>query len=153
MKYVARLATGEPVAADSAARAKAKGLGDPQGALGTPMVTQHTYADPLVIVQNESWYAARAAARGSDAVARLVRLVTVPPRSFPEKPGAPYGAGHCNFTVSSRVGIIKVLDDWVREGTYPGAVSVAEAFGAGSGLQPDVQVPAWPAGGPGPTSP
>ncbi len=149
-RYALVLARGQRIEADPQARAKATGLGDPHGAVQTPMVTLHTLDDPLVLVQNESWYAARAASSGDGK--DLVQLVTVPPASFPEKAGAPYGAGHCNFTPDSRVGIVRVLDEWVRQGLYPGAVSVATALGPASGFVPDVRVPAWPLGGDQPTS-
>ena len=149
-RYALVLARGQRIAADAAARAKAETLGDPKGTVTTPMVTLHTVDDPLVLVQNESWYAARVSTAGDSA--HLVQLVTVPPRTFPEKTGAPYGAGHCNFTADSRVGIVTVLDDWVRHGTYPGAVSVTTALGASSGFVPDVRIPPWPLGGDQPTS-
>jgi hypothetical protein len=144
-RFALVLARGQRIEADPDARAKAGQLGDPRGTVQTPMVTMHTLDDPLVLVQNESWYAARAASSGDRK--DLVQLVTVPPATFPEKSGAPYGAGHCNFTADSRVGVVHVLDDWVRLGQYPGAVSVTAALGDASGFVPDVRIPAWPLGG------
>lgn len=149
-RFALALARGQRIEADPKARSKAAELGDPQGDVQTPMVTMHTRDDPLVLVQNESWYAARAAASGDSK--DLVQLVTVPPATFPEKTGAPYGAGHCNFTLASRVGVVRVLDDWVRLGRYPGAVSVTAALGDASGFVPDARIPAWPLGGDQPTT-
>ena len=80
------------------------------------MLTLHTADDPLVIAANESWYADRVAAAGPDAQGQLRQLITVPPATYPEKPGAPYGAGHCSFTTGSRIGVIALLDGWVRHG-------------------------------------
>lgn len=148
--YALVMARGARIAADPLARAKAETLGDPKGTISRPMLTLHTYADPLVLVQNESWYAARVAARATGAP-DLVQLVTVPPATYPQSPGAPYGAGHCNFTAQSRVGVISILDAWVRQGSYPGAVSERAALGPGSGFVPDVRIPAWPLGGDRPT--
>ena len=37
------------------------------------------------------------------ATAGLVQTYTVAPATYPESPGAPYGAGHCNFTAQSRI--------------------------------------------------
>lgn len=143
-RYALQLVQGTRIAADTTARAKAGENGDPKGNAVNPMITLHTVADPLVIVQNQSWYLARA---GADSGSRLVQLVTVPPATFAESTGAPYGAGHCNFTPESRVGLVRVLDDWVRGGTFPGAVSVTKAFGEGSGFLPNFALPAWPLGG------
>jgi len=150
-RYALAMARGKRISADPAARAKAATLGDPKGAPGTPTITLHTFADPLVIVQNESWYAARVAA-SAQGTSKLAELVTVPPATFAQSPGAPYGAGHCNFTAQSRIGVITILDDWVRRGVYPGSVSEARALGSGSGFVPDVAVPAWPLGGDRPTT-
>lgn len=147
-RYALALVRGTRITADPAARAKAADNGDPRGDAVHPMVTLHTAADPLVIVQNGSWYLARA---GAGAGSRLVQLVTVPPASFGEATGAPYGAGHCNFTPASRVGVVEVLDDWVRSGSFPGAVSVATSLGEGSGFAPGFSLPTWPLGGVQPT--
>ena len=143
-RYLRVLAEGPRVAVDPAARAAASTLGDPQGSLRRPMLTLHTLDDPLVLVQNESWYAARVAAAGSSA--ELAQLVTVPPATYPEKAGAPYGAGHCAFTDASRVGVIRLLDSWVRTGVRPSSAAARAALGPGSGVVPGTPVPPWPAG-------
>ncbi len=74
----------------------------------------------------------------------LVQLFTVAPDTFPAKPGAPYGAGHCNFTPDSRVGMIDLLDQWVRGGQAPTDAAVLEAFGADSGFDPTFEPGPWP---------
>ena len=79
------------------------------------------------------------------AGASLVQLYTAPPPTYPEKPGAPYGAGHCNFTTSSRVAVVDLMDRWVRDGVYPGSQAIATAMGLTSGYDPIYQPPAWPA--------
>ena len=48
-----------------------------------------------------------------------------PTRPRPARPTAP---GHCNFTTEQRVGVVKLLDSWVRDGTVPGSASIATYF-------------------------
>ena len=141
------MASGRRVAADATARTKAqKTGGDPQGTVQKPTITLHTAADPLVIVQNESFFKSRydAAVSGGKATRDLVQLYTVAPETYPEDPGAPYGAGHCNFTSQSRVAVIDLLTDWVQRGTYPGTAAIARAMGTESGFVADFQPGPWP---------
>lgn len=143
-KMLAQLAAGERVSADGAARAKLAATGTPDGNIKLPTLTMHTEDDPLVLVQNESVFGAEVAAsktRTSD----LVQLYTAPPATYPEKPGAPYGAGHCNFTRQSRVGVIDLMDSWIRDGVYPAAAGIAAAMGEQSGYDPAFSPGPWPA--------
>jgi pimeloyl-ACP methyl ester carboxylesterase len=138
------LQNGERVTADAGAREEFDSLGNPTGRLQDPTVTLHTTADPLVLVQNEAVFADRvadAAGRTSD----LVQLYTTPPASYSEDTGAPYGAGHCNFTTEQRVGVIDLLDAWVRDGTVPGAGSVARFFPDDESVTNVYSPPSWPA--------
>jgi hypothetical protein len=126
-ELLAKLDAGERVTADPAARAKFGTMGNPTGDLQDPTVTLHTSADPLVLVQNETVFKDRVyAAKGR--IGDLMQIYTMPPASYPEDTGAPYGAGHCNFTTSQRVGLIDLLDGWVRDGRVPGAAAVTAAF-------------------------
>jgi hypothetical protein len=77
---------------------------------------------------------------------KLVQLFTVPPADYPEDPGAPYGAGHCNFTPESRLGMVTLLDGWVRDGIYPSANRVQAVFGSASGFDALYTPGAWPEG-------
>jgi pimeloyl-ACP methyl ester carboxylesterase len=117
------LADGERVSADKAARAKANSLGNPTGAIMQPTITLHTEDDPLVLVQNENVFAARAAAHARDG--QLVQLFSGPPTTYS---AAPYGAGHCNFTKEELLGVVHLLDNWVRYGVYAGTGAVADAL-------------------------
>jgi len=143
-KLIAELAKGERVSADAAAVSAAKETGgDPSGVISDPTITLHTSADPLVIAQNQSFLLERVrSAEGQKA--DMVQLFTVPPATFPEKTGAPYGAGHCNFTPESRLGMITLLDDWVRQGVYPGAGRVEEMLGKDSGFNALYRPGPWP---------
>jgi pimeloyl-ACP methyl ester carboxylesterase len=125
----AALDDGERVEADAGARAKADGLGNPTGNIKDPTLTIHTAYDPLVLVQNERVFASRvnsAAGREADAV----QLYTVPPAKYPQNPGAPYGAGHCNFSRDEHLGVVALLDDWVRNGVYPSSARILAQFPA-----------------------
>jgi pimeloyl-ACP methyl ester carboxylesterase len=143
----AELQSGQRIPADQAAldKALAEG-GDPQGTITDPTITLHTAADPLVIVQNESFLRDRFINAQSEgkATADLLQLYTVAPATYPEDPGAPYGAGHCNFTSESRVGVINLLNTWVQQGVLPGSEAVAAAMGDDSGYQPLFVPGPWP---------
>ncbi len=139
---LATLDAGTRVAADPAARTAVEKLGDPTGVLTVPTVTLHTEDDPLVLVANETILGNRAAAAGKQAL--LAHFYIAPPTTYASSPGAPYGAGHCNFTVAQRVGLIDTLDAWVRGGPRPTPTSAASAFGLG--LDPLFVAGDWPSG-------
>lgn len=139
-RIIETLEEGQRVAADRAAvKAARKDGGEPSGEIEVPTLTLHTAADPLVGVQNQSYL--RDVSGDTD---ELIQLFTVAPDTYPSKPGAPYGAGHCSFTPDSRIGMIDLLDQWVRGGQAPSPEAVAEAFGPDSGFDPGFQPPDWP---------
>jgi hypothetical protein len=141
------MAAGQRITADPAALAKAKAEGgDPQGMIAHPTITLHTAADPLVISQNESFFAARyaAAKKAGTATGDLVQLYTVAPTTYPENPGAPYGAGHCNFTSQSQVAVVDLLTNWVQNGVFPGTSAVEAAMGPDSGFSAAWTPGPWP---------
>ena len=73
-------------------------------------------------------------------------MYTVAPATYPTTVGAPYGAGHCNFTSYSRLAVVDLMENWVRNGVYPGTAAVADAMGTASGYDPIYQPGPWPAG-------
>ncbi len=139
--YEAQLAAAPRVSSDPAARTKFERLGDTTGAIKVPTLTMHTENDPLVLVSNESVLASRARARNNSA--DLVQLYVAPPASYSTTSGAPYGAGHCVFSVKQRVGLIDTVNNWVRKGVYPVPAGVASAFGPG--LDATFTPQPWPA--------
>jgi pimeloyl-ACP methyl ester carboxylesterase len=143
-RLLTELAVASRVAADPAAREALSALGDPTGAIKDPTITLHTAADPLVIVQNETVLAERAAAN-PDRTAKLVQIYTAPPSSYDAATGAPYGAGHCNFTPASMTALVSLLDEWVREGAFPSANAIDKAFAADNGLESFFKPGEWPA--------
>ena len=144
----AAMAAGTRVTADAAAVEKALASGgDPKGDVTDPTITMHTAADPLVIAQNETFFRNRYAgqvAKGK-ATADLVQLYTTPPATYPEEPGAPFGAGHCNFTTETRVAVIGLLDKWVREGVTPSSGSALVVMPTDTtGFSPIYSPGPWP---------
>lgn len=145
-RLLAQLATAPRISADSAARTRLAATGTPTGAVQDPMITMHTAADPLVLAQNETVYQQEYRAN-KKATADLIQLFTVAPSTYPSSTGAPYGAGHCNFTPQSRIGIVALLDRWVEDGAYPAPATVQQALGANSGLSLAYNPGPWPAAG------
>lgn len=141
------LDNGQRVAADPAALAAAlERGGNPTGAVQVPTITMHTKADGLVIVQNQSFFRDRYIEQQSDGNVKggLVQIFTVAPSKYSEESGAPYGAGHCNFTQQSRLAVIDLLDTWVRGGVYPGLGAIKRDMGPDSGYNALYSPSDWP---------
>ncbi len=128
------------ITADSSARDAIDKLGDTTGALTVPTITMHTEDDPLVLVQNESVFAGRVSSQGKTG--SLVQLYIAPPKTYSETDGAPYGAGHCNFSDGQREGLITALNNWVNKGIYPTQAGLASVIG--EGLNPSFTAGPWP---------
>jgi pimeloyl-ACP methyl ester carboxylesterase len=144
-KLLAELASGTRVTADDAARTKLAATGTPVGLVLHPTLTMHTEADPLVLVQNERVFADEVQSNAK-STGDIVQIYTAPPQTYPEDVGAPYGAGHCNFTGVSRLAVVDLMQKWVRDGVYPGTQAVTAAMGTSSGYDPVYQPGPWPAG-------
>jgi pimeloyl-ACP methyl ester carboxylesterase len=146
-RFVAILDRGPRVEADPAAQAAAvERGGDPTGAVQVPTITMHTAADSLVIAQNQTFFRDRYQVQVAQGNVRggLLQLYTVAPPEYSQEAGAPYGAGHCNFTPESRIAVIELLDNWVRNGVFPGQGAVAAAMGPTSGYSPAYAPGPWP---------
>jgi hypothetical protein len=146
-RFLDTLDDGPRVAANPTARQAAiERGGNPTGDIDVPVISMHTAYD-WVIAQNETVYRNRfdRAAAVGEAKADMVQIFTVPPPEYSAEEGAPYGAGHCNFTLESRVAVIDLLDRWVREGVYPGQGAITAAMGSESGYSPAFQPGPWPA--------
>jgi hypothetical protein len=143
-ELLAQLQSGDRLDADDDARAAFAASGTPTGAIKDPTITLHTVADPLVLVQNETVFEERAA-DNPDRTGDLVQLYSVPPDTYDPGAGAPYGAGHCNFSEDERLGVITLLDQWARDGVYPALGAVDAAMGQDNGIEPNYQPPPWPA--------
>ncbi len=132
---------GKRVTAEKDARRAADRLGNPTGQLADPTLTMHTVHDPLVIVQNERVFARRVARQQDSA---LMQQLFIQPPAYAT--GAPYGAGHCNFTATQYVGVVDAIDGWVRTGSRPTATELTQLFAAQPGaLDLDYRPAAWPA--------
>lgn len=130
------------VSPNKAARAAAYRLGSPTGHLSDPTVTLHTQYDPLVILQNEAVFQDAVARSGSSAL--LHQLWVTPPASYADgspsvsSDGAPYGAGHCNFSTAQYLTVVQTLNSWVTSGSYTAPAETG-------GLRTSLSVPVWPA--------
>ena len=142
---LAELAAGPRVSADQAARDKLAATGTPTGDIRRPTLTMHTKSDPLVLAQNETVFANEVQANPK-ANGDLIQIYTVPPATYPVDVGAPYGAGHCNFTAVSKLAVVDLMQNWVRNGVYPGTAAIADAMGTASGYDPVYRPGPWPAG-------
>lgn len=132
---------GKRVAAKPSARRAAARLGNPTGDLSDPTLTMHTVYDPLVIVQNERVFAHRVARHGDSGL--LEQLFIVPPGYTT---GAPYGAGHCNFTTEQYVAVARALDRWASSGSRPSDAELGTLFAPQPGaLDLDYKPASWPA--------
>jgi hypothetical protein len=132
---------GKRVSADPEARERAGRLGNPTGRLADPTLTMHTVHDPLVIVQNEKVFAKRVARRDRAA---LLRQIYIQPPDYTS--GAPYGAGHCNFSTDQWLAAAVALSDWVDSADRPGDAELTSLFAAQPGaLDLDYTPAAWPA--------
>lgn len=142
-ELILKLEEGERVSPDTAARATFDKMGNPTGRIADKTITMHTTADPLVLVQNERVFRDRVfAARGRTG--DLVQLYTLPPSTYDEEEGAPFGAGHCNFNTPQRLGVIELLDGWVREGRVPGSASIPQAFAGDEYVTQSYEPEPWP---------
>jgi hypothetical protein len=132
---------GKRVKARPVVRHRANKLGNPTGVLRDRTVTMHTQYDPLVLVQNERVFAHRVSKAGKTH--KLHQLWVRPPATWTDgspsvsTDGAPYGAGHCNFTTDNYLAALHTLDTWVRTHHY---VAPAQS----GGLRTSLAVPAWP---------
>jgi pimeloyl-ACP methyl ester carboxylesterase len=142
-RLLARLTKGERLAADIDAARAAAVQGELVGDLKVPALTLHNVADPVHIVQNESWYRDRVDTFGPEIRANLVNAFVAPPAFYSADDPALEGAGHCNFEARTLVGLMIQLDLWARKGQYPGRDSISKAF-AGQNVSLDFVNASWP---------
>jgi hypothetical protein len=132
---------GKRVAANPSARRAAARLGNPTGNLSDPTLTMHTVHDPLVIVQNERVFANRVRRKGAS---RLLKQLYVQPPAYTT--GAPYGAGHCNFTTEQYIAVAQAIDRWASSGSRPSDARLSTLFAPQPGaLDLDYKPARWPA--------
>ncbi len=129
-----------PVRADATARERATTLvGQPTGQLTSPLVTAHTADDSVAIVQNHSVYRDRVARAG--VLDRLTAAYSVPPQTYEE---APFGAGHCNFPVASRVALVELTEAVLDQGTPATADTIETILPANEGWDVGFVPGPWP---------
>jgi hypothetical protein len=84
-------------------------------------------------------------AANPDRTADLLQAFTVAPPVYGKKAGAPYGAGHCNFTAGTYIGTAELMDRWVRDGVLPAPATIEQAMGSDSGYSSAFTPGPWPA--------
>ena len=87
---------------------------DYNGKIKHPVLTMHTFIDPLVTASNETTYAGLIAAEGRDDL--LFQTYT-------------NGNGHCAFTGVQFLTAVGAIDTWVRTGVKPTSVFFPPALG------------------------
>ena len=130
-KLLAAMEKGKRISPEPEAQSAAAAQGELVGDLNVPLLTLHNAADPLYIAASESWYRVRTMDHGSEANANYVDLFVLPPVSYNREAPASEGAGNCVFTPRTVLGVMILLNDWVRRGQYPGQDTVGEAFADG----------------------
>ncbi|MCH9815743.1 MAG: lysophospholipase [Actinomycetia bacterium] len=129
--WLSALEEGERIEAQPEAVERAAAQGELVGDLDVPLLTLHNTSDATFIAQSESWYRVRTEQNGIQESANFVDTFVLPPVAYgPEEP-AKEGAGNCVFTPRTALGVMILLNDWVRRDQYPGQDTVGEAFAQG----------------------
>jgi hypothetical protein len=112
-------------AADPEPRNYLEHFADYSGSIKRPVLTLHTFLDPLVVVANERAYRDTVAtARRSDL---LFQTYTT-------------GVGHAALTLTQLITAVDAIDSWAGSGTPPSA----STFPGGLGFLQNFVPPAWP---------
>lgn len=102
--WLAQMNARRNIEAKPSARNYVRNNTDFNGKIRHPILTVHTIIDPLLVVANESAYAATNAAAGKQDL--LFQTFTT-------------GVGHCNLTGPQVLTAIGAIDQWVRTGVRP----------------------------------
>jgi len=119
--WLAQMNARRTIAADPSARNYVRNNTDFNGKIQHPILTVHNIIDPLLVVANDSAYAALNASRGRENL--LFQTYTT-------------GVGHCNLTGPQILTAVGAIDLWVRTGVRPTAASFPAAFGFNSAFVP-----------------
>lgn len=143
-RLLASLDGGERVTPDPAAGDRAAEQGTLEGNLEVPTVTLHNAVDPVYIAPNVSAYRAVLAGTGEPAaIGSLVDIFALPPGAVSEASPAEEGIGNCDFAPRTMLGAMIQLNQWVRNGQYPGRDTIAQAF-KGQTVSLDYDPGPWP---------
>lgn len=127
-RFLVELGSGERVSPTETAEAAADDQGTLTGDLAVPTMTLHNALDPVYIAPNVSHYAADLANTGTEERAELVDVYVLPPQSVGADQPASEGVGNCNFEPRTMLGAMIQLNQWVRNGVYPGRDSLRDSF-------------------------
>lgn len=136
-RWINKVQDSARVKSDAGPSAQLSGQADVTGRPSVPIVALHTQYDEVYPINHLGWYQQLAQNAGTEYAARFVPILQT-------TNDANGGRGHCNHTAGDVTALLKVLNEWVRDGKYPGRVSMEEAFAVGSGVSPQFGPPAWP---------
>ncbi|MFN8126782.1 MAG: hypothetical protein U0R64_09785 [Candidatus Nanopelagicales bacterium] len=127
-RFLVELGAGSRVTPTADAPARADQQGALTGDLQVPTLSLHNALDPVYIAANVSHYATTLSATGAEERADLVGVYAMPPESVGSSQPAAEGVGNCNFEPRTLLGAVILLDQWVRNGVYPGRDSLLDSF-------------------------
>lgn len=142
-RYLVALGSGVRVTPDPAAEERASQQGTLDGSLEVPTVTLHNSIDPVYIAPNVSSYRSVLATGDPETIGNLVEVFALPPDSVSESSPAPEGVGNCNFEPRTVLGAMIQLNQWVRNGVYPGRDTAQQAF-KGQNVSLEYDPGPWP---------
>jgi hypothetical protein len=119
--WLAQMNARRNIEAKPSARNYVRNNTDFNGKIRNPILTVHTIIDPLLVVANDSAYAATNAEAGKRDL--LFQTFTT-------------GIGHCNLTGPQILTSIGAIDQWVRTGVKPTAAQFPGALGFNSAFVP-----------------
>lgn len=141
--YLVKLGSGVRVTPDPAAVERAEQQGTLDGNLEVPTVTLHNSIDPVYIAPNVSSYRSLLATGDPETIGNLVEVFVLPPSSVSESDPAAEGVGNCNFESRTVLGAMIQLNQWVRNGVYPGRDTAQAAF-KGQNVSLEYDPGPWP---------
>ena len=142
-EYADELAAGARVVPDPGAEANAAQQGTLTGTLEVPTITVNNAIDPVYIAPNVSSYRETIMATDPDLIGNLIDVFALMPDAVSESRPAGEGVGNCNFETRTVLGAMIQLNQWVRNGQYPGRDTVQLAF-KGQRVTLDYDPGPWP---------
>lgn len=127
-ELLGELRSGVRVTPDAAAVEQAAQQGTLEGNLEVPTLSLHNALDPVYIAPNVSSFRDSLEQAGSENVGNLVGVFALPPETVSETDPAAEGIGNCNFESRTVLGAMIQLNQWVRNGVYPGRDTARQAF-------------------------
>ena len=127
-KFLRELGAGVRITPDPQAVDRATAMGTLGPDLQVPTLTLHNIFDPVYIAQNVSSFEQVLSGGEPESAAKLVTAFMTPPSTYSEYNPATEGVGNCQFEPRTMLGAMIQLNQWVRNGTYPGRDTSRQSF-------------------------